>query len=211
MTCLCIQTYIYGTNRYMNRPPIDSSAKFILLCKATMELTPVLPPNDSPIDFDMLDCMVKGTEISITEDKELSLTMPPSVIELIGHESSITFFVDCSRQYLVVNFKSVDRFLTFVLTCVDDTGEMKNIVITNKASFITADRRSAKLPLQIEDGWQFLCIDLEDLLANAFSATFAACKEITVHGSCRISKLYFQSVLYSDVELPKYLRLLNDE
>ena len=176
-----------------------------------MELTPVLPPADGGVDFDLLDCMVKGPEISIIEDKELSVTAPPPVIELIGHDSCITFFVDCSRQYLVLNFKSVDRFLTILLTCVDDTGEMKNIEITNKASFITADRRSAKLPLQIEDGWQFLCIDLEDLLANAFSSTFAACKEITVCGSCRLSKVYFQSVLYSDVELPKFLRVLSDE
>ena len=176
-----------------------------------MELTAILPPNDSIIDFDMLDCMVKGPEISIIEDKELSMTAPPSVIELIGADSKITFFVDCSRKYLVVNFKSVDRFLPMTLTCVDDTGEVKNIEITNKASFITADRQNCKLPLQIEEGWQHLCIDLEDLLANAFAATFSSCKEITVCGSCRLSKLYFQSQTYSDVELPKFLRVFGEE
>ena len=176
-----------------------------------MELTAILPPNESIIDFDMIDCMVKGPEISIIEDKELSLTNPPSVIELIGAESKITFFTDCSRQYLVLNFKSVDRFMTIVLNCIDDTGEMKNITITNKVSFITADRQNCKLPLEVEEGWQHLCIDLEDLLANAFSATFATCAEVTVCGSCRLSKLYFQSIKYSDVELPKYLRVFGEE
>lgn len=176
-----------------------------------MELTPILPPNESAIDFDTLDCMVKGPEISIIEDKELSITNPPSVIELIGVESSITFFAECTRRYLVVNFKSVDRFVTIILQCMDDTGEMKTITLTNKASFITADRQSCKLPLVTEDGWQHLCIDLEDLLANAFSATYASCTEVTVCGSCRLSKLYFQSRKYADVELPKFLRVLGEE
>lgn len=176
-----------------------------------MEITPILPPDENPIDFDVLDCMVKGPEISIIEDKELSIANPPSVVELIGADSTITFFTDCSRQFLVLNFKSVDRFLTIILHCVDDTGEMKTITITNKASFITADRQNCKLPLEIEDGWQHLCIDLEDLLANAFSATFATCREVTVCGSCRLSKLYFQSRKYADVELPKHLRVLGHE
>jgi hypothetical protein len=176
-----------------------------------MELTAILPPNDAMIDFDLLDCAVRGPEISIIEDKELSMTNPPSVVELLGADSRITFFTDCARQYLVINFKSVDRFLTIILNCVDDTGEMKTIVITNKASFITADRQSCKLPLQIEEGWQHLCIDLEDLLANAFSASFSSCREVTVCGSCRLSKVYFQSQRYADVELPKFLRVLGED
>ena len=176
-----------------------------------MEITAILPPNDASIDFDVLDCIIHGPEISIIEDKELHMTFPPSVIELIGAESNITFFTDCPRQYLVLNFKSVDRFMSINLACVDDTGEQKNFTITNKASFITADRQNCKVPLEIEEGWQHLCIDLEDLLANAFSATYAMCREVTVSGSCRLSKLYFQSVKYSDVELPKFLRVLMDE
>jgi hypothetical protein len=37
-----------------------------------MELTAILPPNDAMIDFDLLDCAVRGPEISIIEDKALS-------------------------------------------------------------------------------------------------------------------------------------------
>lgn len=178
---------------------------------SSLEITPILPPDDSIIDFDVLDCIVRGPEISIIEDKELSLTNPPPVIELIGADSNITFFTDCSRQYLVLNLKGVDRFLTIVLHSTDDTGEIKTITLTNKASFITADRQSCKLPLVLEEGWQHLCIDLEDLLANAFAASFAACREITVCGSCRLSKVYFQSRKYADVELPKFLQVLGNE
>ncbi|KAJ1407587.1 hypothetical protein B484DRAFT_309359, partial [Ochromonadaceae sp. CCMP2298] len=63
------------------------------------------------------------------------------------------------------------------------------------------------VPLEIQEGWQYLCIDLEDLLANAFGASYAMCREVTVCGSCRLSKLYFQSQMYADVELPKFLRV----
>jgi hypothetical protein len=173
-----------------------------------MEITPIMPPADAMIDFDMLDCMVTGPDISIIEDKELDIVNPPSVIELLGQDSKITFFVDSPQRYLVLNFKTMDRFLSIALTCLDDTGEMKSITITNRASFITADRKTCKVPLVIEEGWQYLCLDLEDMLANAFAASHAVCKEVMVFGSCRLSKLYFQSKLYSDVELPTYLRTI---
>mmetsp|Transcript_29172 Transcript_29172/g.48999 ORF Transcript_29172/g.48999 Transcript_29172/m.48999 type:complete len:179 (+) Transcript_29172:21-557(+) len=176
-----------------------------------MEISPILPPSDALIDFDMLDCAVRGPEVSIIEDKELNASDPPSVIELIGPDSRVTFFADCTRPYMVLNFKGIDRFLTILIVCVDDTGEQKNIHVTNKSSFITADRSNIKAPLEIEDGWQFVCIDLEDFLANAFGATYAMCKEVTVCGSCRLSKLYFQSQHYSDVELPKFLRVFGTE
>ncbi|KAJ1394848.1 hypothetical protein B484DRAFT_340293, partial [Ochromonadaceae sp. CCMP2298] len=93
-------------------------------------------------------------------------------------------------SFLVLNFKSVDRFLSIMVMCVDDTGEQKNIHITNKASFITADRQNCKVPQEIQEGWQYLCIDLEDPLANAFGVSYAMCREVTVCGSCRLLKLY---------------------
>jgi hypothetical protein len=209
-----VHTLICGTNRYaLCREVANASGQGLppVVQKAAMEITPILPPGEDTIDFDVLDCMVKGPEISIIEDRELSITNPPSVVELIGADSTITFFADCSRQYLVLNVKGMERFLTIILHCVDDIGETKTITLTNKASFVTADRQSCKLPLVLEEGWQYLCIDLEDLLANAFSATFASCREVTVCGSCRLSKLYFQSRKYADVELPKYLRVLGNE
>ena len=37
------------------------------------------------------------------------------------------------------------------------------------------------------------------------------CGEITVHGSCRLHKIYFQSKRHADCELPSYLRVVNCE
>lgn len=45
-------------------------------------------------------------------------------------------------------------------------------------------------------------------MRNAFNKTYLECKNITISGSCRINKVYFQSKNYSDIELPPFLRVI---
>jgi hypothetical protein len=175
-----------------------------------MEITPILPPSNNKIDFDLLDCSAFGPEVSIVDDFELQV-QSISVIELIGSDSKILFYTDCGRPYLVVQFKSIERFLKLSVLCSDDTGNDKLFEMSNKSSFITIDKNMCKMPLEIDIGWQYVCIELEELLANAFGTSFVSCKEVTVSGSCRLARLYFQSKKYSDVELPSFLRVVASE
>jgi hypothetical protein len=174
-----------------------------------MEISFVLPPSsDSAIDFDLMDCVTAGLEINMIEDYELTITdQPVNVFELIG-KSQITFFTDSSRPYLAFNIKLMKRFLTVVLKCIDDEGTERYFYMSNKTSIITIDKNVCHLPLSINDGWQYVCIELDELMANAFGTSLISCREITVTGTCRLSKIYFQSKKYSDIELPKFLRLI---
>lgn len=178
-----------------------------------MELLPVLPPDDAPLDFDILDCMATGPEINIVEDSELHPTDPVAVIELIGADSQVTFYPESQLPYMVVNFKSIERFLTIQVLCVDDSGKRKVIELTNKASFVTVDNEKniCKLPLEVGEGWQYACIELHELLANAFASSYARCKEVTICGSCRVSKIFFEAKKYADIELPEFLRVVPSE
>ncbi len=176
-----------------------------------MEITAILPPSDSKIDFDLIDCTAQGPEVNIVDDFELLVQSPVSVIELTGSDSKVTFFTDCVRPYLVVHFKSIDRFLRFSILCSDETGKDKLFDMSNKTSFVTIDQSVCKMPMDISSGWQYACIELDELLANAFGTMYVSCKEVTVCGSCRLSKLYFQSKKYADVELPSYLRVVVSE
>jgi len=61
-------------------------------------------------------------------------------------------------------------------------------------------------------GWHRICLDLPNLLYNAFGVDehdYVCCTEISMFGSCRVSKIYFQSLLYSDPELPSILRVVD--
>ena len=180
-----------------------------------MDVTPVLPQSDGKIDFDMLDCSVFGPEVTIVEDYELQI-QPSSnavpIVELMGKESKITFYTDCARPYLAFYIKNIQRFLKISLVCEDDTGKEARFEYSNKFSFVSVDNNGfCNIPLEIDMGWQYICIDLEDLFANACGSTYALCREITVHGSCRLHKIYFQSKRHADCELPSYLRVVNCE
>lgn len=174
-----------------------------------MEIVPIVPPNEASLglDFEDLDCIPSGA-VDIVDDKELCLSLPASVIEVVGKESKITFFPQCPLKYLVFNLKCMDRFLNINLLCVDDNGDTKYVHLTNKVSFITIDKNKCRIPLLVEEGWQRLCIDLEDVLANAFGCSYESCKQVEVCGSCRLYKMYFECRNYAEIELPMCLRVL---
>lgn len=173
-----------------------------------MEITPILPPNELPVDYDTLDCVIEGNDFNIVDDSELALENPIPVMELQGANTKIKFYPHCKRPYLVLFLKTVKRFATFEIVCLDDTGTKRHLSVSNKNSFVTIDKNICKIPFIAGNGWQYVMLDLEDLLANAFGATYDRCVEISVCGSCRVSKIYFQSKKYSDIELPSYLRVV---
>eukprot|EP01039_Chlorochromonas_danica_P003911 gene3911-4274_t len=174
-----------------------------------MEISLLLPPSDGPVDFDSLNCTVMGNDVHLVPDSELHLTNPAQVLEVNGLETSITFYPDCSRQYIAFYIKAKKRYLSFQLICLDEKQEHKVFQVSNKFSFITIDDNICKLPLDVGHGWQYICLDLEDLMANVFGSVYSRCLEVQVSGSCRLSKIYFQSHRYADIELPDYLRVVN--
>jgi len=173
-----------------------------------MEITPILPPNELPLDFDTLDCAIEGTEFSIVDDSELNFEGTTAVMELSGQGTKVKFYPHCKRPFLALYMKTIKRFVTFDVVCLDDTGEQRLISASNRNSFVTIDKYSCTIPFVAAGGWQYVLLDLEDLLANAFGVGYDRCVEISVCGSCRLSKVYFQSKKYSDIELPSFLRVV---
>ena len=170
------------------------------------EIMPVLPPSDEELDFEHLDCSPNG-EISVVDDNELSLEGNAPVIEVLGFDSNIVFFVNCRQPYLVIHFKSIDRFFSLSVTLRDSIGKDRKFEISNKRSVIAVDKDMCKLPLEVGPGWQRVCVDLNNLVLKAFGSSFVICSSVVINGSCRISKLFFQKEDYSDIELPSFLRV----
>lgn len=174
-----------------------------------MEITTVIPPDDAPLELDHLDCSIIGNEVSVVDDLELDISMPVPTIELLSMDSKIRLFVDCSRPFLVMHLKFVKKFMNVELVCLDDNNVERIFRFSNKTSFVTVDENICKAPLQAKDGWQYVPFDLEDLMANAFGVSYYKCVEITISGGIRIGKLFFQSKMYSDIELPTFLRVVH--
>jgi hypothetical protein len=170
------------------------------------EVIPVLPLNEMGIeDFDVIDCIPTGKEVNIIDDSELA---EQPVIEVANSESQITFFVQNSYHLLVIHINAVRRFMKIILQLRDVEGKSFSLELSNKRSTVCIENGNCKTPLEIGDGWQRICLDLDDIMHRAFGVKFSTCTEITVCGSCRLSKLYFQNKEYADAQLPKFLRVL---
>lgn len=188
-------------------------------------------PMDDDIDIDALNCICSMNQnnlnmynnndtIQVVDDNELLLndrTKP--VIEIIGHDSAITFYpYNCQRRYVVIHVKLIYKYYRMSFKIQDKLGNTRYIEISNNRSLVVIDKDVAQLPIVLDSGgksgygWHRICLDLPNLMYNAFGVDeedYLCCRELTVLGSCRIAKIYFQSVLYSDPELPPILRTVD--
>lgn len=185
-----------------------------------LELTLVLPnsfDNFDDFDFDSLNCTYQcsnnsGDDADIVDDSDILLDDTKPVVELIGNDSKINFPLDCRRQYLVFHIKTIkSRFFKIFIIVKDDLNRERLYEISSKRTIVSVDSNYAQLPLNVTDnGWQRICLDLDDITKNAFGTTYLKCVNISVTGTCRVGKIYFQSKDYADVELPPCLRVVDN-
>lgn len=174
-----------------------------------MEITPVIPPDDAPLELDHLDCSTTGNEIGVVDDMELDISTPIPTIELLSQDSKIRLYVDCPRPQLIMHLKFIKKFMDIEIICLDDKNIERIFRFSNKTSFVTVKDNICRGPIQAKDGWQYVPFDLAELCANAFGVYYNKCVEITISGGIRISKLFFQSKAYADIELPTFLRVVH--
>lgn len=171
------------------------------------QYTPVFPvTDDEEIDFDILDCVASGSDVNIVDDEELD---SKAVIELTGNDARITFFVNSSMPLLVFHINACNRFVTLSLFVQDDCGIDRTIEFSSKRSIVQVEQNTAKIPLEIGDGWQRLCINIDDILSHSFGARLGSFIEMTLSGGCRFSKIFFQEEDFADIQLPTFLRVAN--
>ena len=186
------------------------------------ELTPILPPGDIEIDFDTINCIpgmgsqsssfclcnifsaIDGQEVDIVEDNELV----KDVFE-IGDQSSISFPASSNLPIFVTFIKNTGRFLEVAVRVLDSEGVNRKITMSNKRSTIAVNKDTCNLPLQIDHGWQYLNVDLNNICKRCFGTQFISCVDIRIGGPARVAKIYFESVDHADAELPMYLRVIS--
>jgi hypothetical protein len=173
-----------------------------------VRIRPVFPiSDDGVVDFEALDCIPQGPDCNVTDDTELGI----DVIEIIGEESRILFPTTSSMPFLVIHIKNMVRFLSFEVIFKDTKNINRQITFSNKRSTAVIDGDVANLPLEIGEGWQYINLNIADMSSRCFGTEPRSVKEICINGSCRVAKIFFQEECYADVELPPFLRVVNDE
>jgi hypothetical protein len=172
------------------------------------EVLAIMPPTADDFDFETIDCCPSGPEVSVVDDFELLIEGGAPVLEVLGEKSEMAFYMNTNLPHVALHIKSIARFMAISLQLVDDLGKERTVHFSNKRSIVTVDQDKCSLPIGIGmEGWQYLNLDFERICKNAFGTHYKSCLSVTVHGSCRLSKLFFQQREYADVELPEFLRV----
>lgn len=147
-------------------------------------------------------------EIAIVNDESFNAR---NVIDLAASNSKLTFYTMSKYPLLVFQLNSLNHFIEITLVVTDNTKVGKSITLSNRKTQVIIDETYCNIPLEINDGWQYLCIDINKILHHSYRSIFLSCNEISVTGNCKIARAYFQEKEYSDIQLPKYLQVLEHE
>lgn len=170
-----------------------------------VKVVPLFPPSDNAVeDFDVIDCSPFGPEVNIIDDEELS---GRPVVDIVGEDSKITFRSSLSLNMLVMHINSNNRFFSIVIRVRDDAGKDRILQLSNKKSTIMILEDTCKVPMEVGEGWQRICINLDNMLSRAFGSKLISCTSVTFGGTCRLAKVFFQSEDLSDPQLPAFLRV----
>ena len=144
------------------------------------------------------------SEAQVVKDDETKC----EAIELYGARAVMEIPCRCELPYLVLQVKDVERFVSFTVTVVDHERRVRRLTVSNKQSMARVKAFECSMPLVLQTGWNYVCLDLADLTQRAFGTQYQRCKCVTLRSNCRVLRVYFQDRMYEDVELPAFLRVI---
>ncbi|KFD57071.1 hypothetical protein M514_01956, partial [Trichuris suis] len=155
---------------------------------------------------------VRNGSIKRIRDEEIS----DMVIEVISRdvrETCITFPADRTEVLAIklplIAFlvKNLNEDFTFEVEVTDVRGDRHWLRASN---FQKKSRQSpliCTMPLRLEEGWNYVQMDMSDLTKRAFGRKFSELSRIQVHANCRLRRIFCADRIYSEDELPPEFRL----
>lgn len=152
------------------------------------------------------EVMGDGSEVNVVDDEMIARP----VVELAG-KAALMFPCSSILGHVMLHIKNQERFMRIEVEVVDDSaGEngYRTLRFDNRRSIATVTPELAEMPLVMNTGWQFLDLDLEDLVFAAYGTAYLKTVQVRVSGGCRVGKVYLADRVYADAELPVHLRTL---
>ena len=70
---------------------------------------------------------------------------------------------------------------------------MRRLVVSNRNHEASVVDTLASLPLRLDEGWNLLRFDAEDVARRAFEVAFREVTRVRVHASCRVARVFLAS------------------
>eukprot|EP01104_Vermistella_antarctica_P006067 TRINITY_DN167_c0_g1_i1.p1 TRINITY_DN167_c0_g1~~TRINITY_DN167_c0_g1_i1.p1 ORF type:complete len:197 (-),score=43.24 TRINITY_DN167_c0_g1_i1:112-702(-) len=155
---------------------------------------------------------VDGSSISIRPDANIQ----SNVIEVVSKNVSNTY-ISCPKDpsrtlgiklpYLVLIVKNLDKFFSFEIHASDDKKLRRRLRCSNYQAETRVKPYICTMPLKLDEGWNYIQIDIADLMKKAYGAQYEETLRLTIHANCRIRRVFFSDRLYPEDELPPEFKL----
>lgn len=100
----------------------------------------------------------------------------------------------------------MDKFISFEIEIEDDGGRCRRFRVSNFQTKTRVKPYITTIPLQIENGWNSVEIDLSDLCKKAYGTDYKMTNRVQLHSTTRLRRIFF-SEKRLDGELPPELNL----
>lgn len=159
----------------------------------------------------LFEAKVKNGLIKRITDEEIK-----SLVLEIKSANVSTTYITCPKlneslgiklNYFVLIVKNLNRFFTFEIEILDDTGAKRRFRASNYQSQTRVKDFICSMPLRLETGWNHININLADITRRAYGTNYVETSRVTVNANCRLRRIYFADRQYSDEELPAEFKL----
>jgi len=146
--------------------------------------------------LDQWEKQVRRGYVKKVQDVQLSAT----VIEIIGQNPHTVFITTPIGLYqtlgirlpvMVLVVKNLRKQFTFDILVLDDRSVRRRYKFSNRQTTTRIKPTCSYIPLRMEDGWNMMQINLQDVVYKTFGTNFKECIRVQINANCRIRRLGF--------------------
>lgn len=109
---------------------------------------------------------------------------------------------------IVLLIKSTnDNTVSFEVQVKDSKLETRRFRASTYQNSARVQSSICTMPLKLQHGWNEVRFDMREFLMSAYGTTYKETMQVSIHGSCRVRRIYFTDKLYQDSDLPPEFKL----
>jgi hypothetical protein len=109
--------------------------------------------------------------------------------------------------YLVLVVKNLKKYFSFEIHILDDKGTKRRFRCSNFQAKPRVKPYICTMPLVMEDGWNYLQLDLASWVKTVYGTNYAETQRIVINANCYLRRVYFAEKLMNEDELPPEMRI----
>ncbi|PVV04122.1 hypothetical protein BB560_001378 [Smittium megazygosporum] len=150
---------------------------------------------------------IKFVVDNVLSSQVLSLESQDLPNTFISCPSSPSLLLGIKLPILVLLVRNISKPFSFEVETLDEYDVVHRFRSSTYQKKTRIDNDIATMPLRMEDGWNQIVIDLNDLSRQCYGSKLKQTNRIIIHPNIFIRRVYFSSEIPIESQIPADLRL----